>query len=99
MTTLITVPAPTRRPRVLLGTMACLGLFIGAALTPLGPTAAAEMDTHRGVCHYDPAYLPHTADAIEGWYAQCRNRENTASSAGRPTTPDAIEGWLRHTRG
>ncbi len=89
-----------RTPRRTTSLVAAAALALtGLVLTPLGPTAAAEMDTHRGVCHYDPAYLPHTADAIEGWYAQCRNRENTAASAGRPNTPDAIEGWLGHTRG
>lgn len=66
---------------------------------PTCPIPSAEMETHGGVCHYDLARLLHTPDAIEGWYAQCRDRVDTAASAQHPTTPDAINGWLSYARG
>jgi hypothetical protein len=65
----------------------------GVAVAPVGPAVAAEADRHVGACRYDPAYLPRTADAIEGWFAQCRDRQNAAASAARPATADAVDGW------
>lgn len=34
--------------------------------------ARPDRRPRAGTCVLDPQYLPHTADAIEGWYRSCR---------------------------
>jgi len=52
-----------------------------------------------GDCRLDPRYLPHTPDAVEGWFASCDARRADPNGECRfdprylPHTPDAVEGW------
>lgn len=57
-------------------TAAALGLGFGVALTMVASTtpALADPPALRGPCAFDPAYLPHTPDAIEGWSGSCLER-------------------------
>ena len=72
--------------RLLLGTAA-----LAASLVPIAAAAQATAGSgSRTDClaQLVPARLPHTPDAVEGWYRSC---ERTP----RLGTPDANEGWLR----
>jgi hypothetical protein len=52
-------------------TAAILVMTLPPLFVHAGPVIASA-GQQDGSCHLDPAYLPHTADAIEGWFAQCR---------------------------
>lgn len=52
-------------------------------------------------CVFDPRYLPHTPDAVEGWYPSCRfvmSRDSGCQFNPKylPRTSDAVEGWHRN---
>jgi hypothetical protein len=55
---------------------AALGLGLGVALTLVTPATPvlADPPSLRGPCAFDPASLPHTPDAIEGWIGNCLER-------------------------
>jgi hypothetical protein len=90
-------------------TMVLLGVSAGArADAPPSPGVAPSAETAlhlapSGECSFDPRYLPHTPDAVEGWYASC---SAGAAADGRcrldprylPHTPDAVEGWYASCR-
>ncbi|MET1058500.1 MAG: hypothetical protein ABWX84_02820 [Nocardioides sp.] len=70
------------------GLVTCVGVAALLIAAMSNPAVAGEPDTtcvHRSV---DPRYLPHTADAIEGWLSGC------SGSLGTPGTADAAEAWL-----
>jgi hypothetical protein len=62
---------------------------IAAAATPASGATSPAPDS---ACSFDSAYLPRTADAVAGWYAQCQAQQVVATS-GLPNTADAIEAW------
>ena len=67
---------------------AAFAVALAAALLAPAPATAREPDTICTAEHVDVRYLPHTADAIEGWFANCRR------TTGPPSTPDAAAAWL-----
>lgn len=73
----------------LLATIA--GAFLVAHTTTVATASTPARDT--AACSFVSTQLPRTADAIDGWYAQCRSTVDQAGAA-RPRTPDAIEAWL-----
>ena len=60
--------------------------------------------TAGGDCRLDPRYLPHTPDAVEGWFASCHDRRSHPDGECRldprylPHTSDAVEGWFASCR-
>ena len=48
-------------------------LTLGVLVVPTGTAASGSADTRAG-CRLDPRYLPHTPDAVEGWYRSCLDR-------------------------
>jgi hypothetical protein len=42
----------------------------------------------RGACTLDPRLLPHTADAAQAWFDNCRQRQQL------PHTADGAQAWL-----
>ena len=48
-------------------------LTLGVLVVPTGTAATGGVDTRAG-CRLDPRYLPHTPDAVEGWYRSCLDR-------------------------
>lgn len=69
----------------------------GAAVLLVGlaaPTAEARpstgLDGHCDAAQVDSERLPHTADALDGWFRACGGNV----SAARPHTADGAERWL-----
>jgi hypothetical protein len=72
----------------------CLAAATVAGLAAATPAAGATHPAHDA-CAFDPASLPRTADAVDGWYDQCRAQQVVATSSGLPRTPDAIDAWAK----
>jgi hypothetical protein len=56
--------------------------FVGVPWVPAVPTGCPTLDrwwrfvqVAGGDCVFDQQYLPHTADAVDGWYRSCRGRQ------------------------
>jgi hypothetical protein len=45
-------------------------LTLGVLVVPTGAAAMGSADTRSG-CRLEPRYLPHTPDAVEGWFRSC----------------------------
>jgi hypothetical protein len=75
---------PTTARRLSLLT-AGLATALTALTTPA--TATADVTSSSSTCQWTVDQLPHTPDAVEGWYRGCHSQ--------RLGTPDATEGWLR----
>jgi hypothetical protein len=76
--------------RLAAGSLAAAAIAVLAAANPAAGTSHPADDA---ACSFDPASLPRTADAVDGWYDQCRAQLHSATKSGLPSTPDAIEGW------
>jgi hypothetical protein len=66
-----------------------------AAATPAAGTSHSANDSEGS---FNPASLPRTADAVDGWYAQRQAQQNFATKTGLPSTPDAVDGWYTQRR-
>lgn len=68
----------------------CVLLFLLPTVVATTPTASAGTD-QDGCSHLlaDRDKLPHTADAIEGWFRACHER-----SGQLPRTADGAAGWV-----
>ena len=73
----------------------CLAAALVTSLSAANPAAGTIHPADDGACSFDPAYLPRTPDAVEGWYANCRARQEIATRSSLPNTPDVIEAWGR----
>lgn len=75
------------KTRILISAAALVApLFLAA-----GPVAATTGHGGQQDCQSQlvPARLPHTADAIDGWFRACYDRQ-----ASHPATADAAAAWL-----
>lgn len=72
-------------------TRLCCPVLIISAFALAAPSPAnADRERHERCSALAPALLPHTADAIEGWFAGCyRDRARAL-----PPTADGAAGWL-----
>src|SRR5262245_38291495 len=65
-----------------------------AVVMAANPSAATSHPADDAVCSFDPASLPQTGDAVDGWYDQCRTRRYVAIRTGLPGSPDAGQSWF-----
>jgi hypothetical protein len=75
-------------------TIRLAGVVSMVALSLTAVQSTADADKANSACGrqaVDPQYLPHTADAIQAWFDQCR-RSGTGGSV--PATADAAQAWL-----
>ena len=63
-------------------TPAAAAAMVAAMLFPAIPVQAET----RGACTLDPSFLPHTADAAQAWFDNCRQQ--------LPHTADGAQAWL-----
>lgn len=87
----------------------CTSVLAAPFLLAASPADATAAPGGQSDCHAQlvPAVLPHTADAIEGWFRACYERQGGLQPTGEsdchrhlvpavlPHTADAIEGWFR----
>ena len=60
-----------------------------AVLAAANPAAGASHSADDAVCSFDQASLPRTADAMQGWYDQCRSQQQfSTTKAGLPAGDD-----------
>jgi hypothetical protein len=60
-----------------------------AVLAAANPAAGASHSADDAVCSFDQASLPHTADAMQGWYDQCWSQQPfSTTKAGLPAGDD-----------
>jgi hypothetical protein len=77
--------------RLAAGSLAAAAVAVLAAANPAAGTSHSAYDA---ACSFDPASLPRTADAVDGWYDQCLVEQHYATTSDFPSTPDAVEGWF-----
>ncbi|HYJ68554.1 MAG TPA: hypothetical protein VEX15_12940 [Nocardioidaceae bacterium] len=65
-----------------------------AVLAAANPAAGTSHTAHDAACSFDPASLPRTADAVDGWYDQCEAQQYFATTSSLPRTSDAVQGWF-----
>jgi hypothetical protein len=74
--------------RLAAGSLAAAAVAVLAAANPAAGTSSA----YAAACSFDPASLPRTADAAQGWYDQCRSQQPFyATKAGLPA--EAAQDW------
>jgi len=60
-----------------------------AVLAAANPATGASHSANDAVCSFDPASLPRTADATQGWYDQCNSQQAFfTTKAGLPAGDD-----------
>ena len=62
-----------RTTKAVAAALVAVPLTLGVLVVPTGTAASGRADTRPG-CRLDPRYLPHTPDAVEGWYRSCLDR-------------------------
>jgi hypothetical protein len=77
-------------------TASFLAAAVAGGIAAATPAAATNYRANDSTCSFDPASLPRTPDAVEGWYDQCRAQHDVAT--GLPKTADAVEGWYIQRR-
>jgi len=103
MSTVLAAAGVVALTTLLLGVSA--GASTDAPPSPgVAPSTETAVVTSDGECRFDARYLPHTPDAVEGWYASCAATRADSDGGCRfdprylPHTPDAVEGWYASCR-
>ena len=81
--------------RLAAGSLAAAAIAVLAATNPAAGTGHPASDP---VLSFQPASLPQTADAVEGWYTQLQTEHEATTTSNTSQTPPAVGGWFIQRR-
>lgn len=81
--------------RLVAGSLAAAAVAVLAAANPAAGTGHPASDA---VVAFEPASLPQTADAVEGWYTQLQTKHEATTTLNMSRPPPAVGGWFIQRR-
>ena len=81
--------------RLAAGSLAAAAVAVLATANPAAGTGHLASDAGFA---FEPASLPQTADAVDGWYAQLQPEQDATTTSNMSRTPPAVGGWFIQRR-